>query len=91
MFESEFAVQENIVSRSNQDGTVVIMKMDDGNTFFKINGVAAMVWKELSKSRKINEITKEIIENYNAPESVILSDINNFLQTLLQKELIKKN
>jgi hypothetical protein len=90
MFECNYAVKESIVSRTNQDGTVIIMKMDEGNTFFKINGVAAEVWKELSTKKNINEITAEIVNSYNASEETIETDIKNFVETLLSKELIQK-
>lgn len=90
MFECNYLIPEGIVSRANQDGTVILMKMDDSNTFFKINGVAAEVWRELTSKKHINEITSEVISTYNAPEEKIKSDIKNFVDTLLEKELIQK-
>jgi hypothetical protein len=90
MFECNYAVKESIVSRTNQDGTVIIMKMDEGNTFFKINGVAAEVWKELSTKKNINQIAAEIVNTYDASEKTIETDIKNFVETLLSKELIQK-
>jgi len=90
MFDSNYVVLESVVSRSNQDGTVILMKMDEGNTFFKINGVAAEVWRELSSKKDINLIASEVIRSYDAPEEKIKSDIQNFVDTLLSKNLIKK-
>ena len=91
MFDCNYVVQESVVSRANQDGTVIIMKMDEGNTFFKINGVAAEVWKELSNNKNINQICVEIINSYNENEEKIKNDITNFVETLLTKDLIKKS
>lgn len=90
MFDCNYVIQESIVSRSNQDGTVIIMRMDEGNTFFKINGVAAQVWKELSCKKNINQIMTELIATYNAPQDKIKSDVENFIKTLLTKDLIQK-
>jgi hypothetical protein len=90
MFDCNYAVVESVVSRANQDGTVVIMKMDEGNVFFKINGVAAEVWRELSIQKNITEITQNIILSYNESEEKIISDVKFFLETLMTKELIKK-
>ncbi len=90
MFDCNYVVLESVVSRANQDGTVILMKMDEGNTFFKIDGVAAEVWKELSNKKNINDITKDLISAYNAPEEKIKTDVKNFVETLLTKDLIKK-
>ena len=91
VFKCNYFLTENIVSRVNQDGTVIIMKMDEGNTFYKINGVAAEVWKELSTKKNINQIVDEVISNYEAPEEKIRNDIKIFVETLLAKDLILKN
>lgn len=91
MFESKYVVEEGIVSRTNQDGTVIIMKMDEGNTFFKINGVAAVVWKELALKKDINDIYHSALAEYNVTENQLKSDIQNLLDSLLAKSLIKKN
>ena len=91
MFDCNYEVQESVVSRANQDGTVILMKMDEGNTFFKINGVAAEVWRELSVKKDINQITKDVISNYDASEDKIKSDIKGFVETLLAKDLIRKS
>lgn len=90
MFESNYVVQESVVSRANQDGTVILMKMDEGNTFFKINGVAAEVWKELSTKKHINQIAEEMVSSYDAPKDQIVTDIKNLVDTLLTKDLIKQ-
>lgn len=90
MFSSNYMVQESVVSRANQDGTVILMKMDEGNTFFKINGVAAEVWKELSSKKDINTITDEMINSYDAPKDQIVGDIKNLVDALLAKDLIKQ-
>lgn len=90
MFECNYVVQESVVSRANQDGTVILMKMDEGNTFFKINGVAAEVWKELSSKKDINQIATEMANAYDAPKDQIITDMKNLVETLLTKDLIKQ-
>ncbi len=90
MFESNYVIMEGVVSRSNQDGTVILMKMDEGNTFFKINGVAAQVWKELAAKKDINEIVSGIVNEYDSPADKIMTDVKDFVGTLLAKDLIQK-
>jgi hypothetical protein len=90
MFDCNYVIQESVVSRTNQDGTVVIMKMDEGNTFFKINGVAAEVWVDLSKSKNINQIIRDIVGSYNETSEKIEEDVKNLIEQLLAKDLILK-
>ena len=85
-----YAIEEGIVSRNNQDGTIILMKMDEGNTFFKINGIAAEVWKELSEKRNLNEIKEKILNDYNTTQAKVNDDIDKFIDTLLNKNLIIK-
>ncbi|AUN99944.1 PqqD family protein [Bacteriovorax stolpii] len=90
MFESNYSIPEDIVSRSNQDGTVILMKMDEGSTFFKINGAAAEIWKEMVAKKDLNQIAEEMFSTYNAPKEQIQSDIKNFVETLVSKNLLVK-
>lgn len=85
-----YSLVEGLVSRSNQDGTVIIMKMDEGNNFFKINGVAAFFWKELSQNKKTDEIVLSILENYETSKEEVERDVLNFIKVLIEKELIVK-
>ena len=85
-----YAIEEGIVSRNNQDGTIILMKMDEGSTFFKINGVAAEVWKELSEKKNLNQIKEKILMNYNSTEVKVNEDVENFIDSLVKKNLIKK-
>lgn len=90
MFQSNYLIPEDIVSRANQDGTVILMKMDEGNTFFKINGAAAEIWKEMVAKKDLNQIAEEMYTSYNAPKEQIQSDITSFVETLLAKNLLIK-
>lgn len=84
-----YVLSESIVSRTNQDGTVIVMNIDEGNTFFKINGVAAEVWNELSQKKDINQIIEKVSNEYNAPKEKIIEDVNGLVEKLLAKNLIK--
>jgi hypothetical protein len=90
MFETNYSISENVVSRANQDGTIVLMKLDEGDTFFKINGVAAVVWKELSLKKNLNQIAEEIMNDYNVSADKLTTDMNKLLATLVEKDLIQK-
>ena len=43
-FNSNIEVAPEIVSRTSNDGTIIVMKMTDDDFFYKINGVSAEIW-----------------------------------------------
>lgn len=90
MLDQQYVIATDIVSRNNTDGTVVIMKMDDSNNFFKINGVSAEIWSGLSGQKSLKTIASDILNNYDISDEVVTKDITSVVHTLLEKNLIKK-
>jgi hypothetical protein len=88
MTDTKYELSEDIVARTNQDGTVIIMKMDDSNNFFKINGVAAEIWTGLSAQKNMDVIIANILKQYNVTEDVLKNDAETLLKTLVQKQLL---
>lgn len=87
---TKYELAADIVSRVNQDGSVVIMKMDDSNNFFKINGVAAEIWTGLSNAKNVEDILSDILENYEVTPHLLKKDSDALINTLLEKNLILK-
>lgn len=90
MSETYFEVAEDVVFRTNKDGTVVIMRMDDSNNFYKIDGVAAKIWTELSGNLSLEMIQNNILNEYEVSSEKIATDSEHLIASLLQKNLIKK-
>jgi hypothetical protein len=87
----DYKTAQDIVSRKNQDGTVIIMKMDESNIFYKINGIASEVWDGLSNQLPLATIKNSILENYNVNDSKLDQDIQALISNLLKKKLIEPN
>ena len=85
-----FKVAEDIISRTNQDGTCVLMRMDDSSVFFKIDGVAAEVWQEITKGSKANSILDQLAQKHSVEMSVLENDTKSFLEEILNKKFIIK-
>jgi hypothetical protein len=61
-------VREEVVFRSNKDGSIVVMKMNDDDMFYKINGVAAEMWQKFSeKKSNLGDVANELSKNYSIP------------------------
>ena len=84
-----YQILEDVVSRNNQDGTFVLMKMDDSELFYKIEGVAAEIWKGIEQKKNIASIKSQIMGEYNVAEDQLNKDIESFVTTLLSKKLLK--
>jgi len=85
--DSKFQKHEDVVSRKNANDIVVLMKMDDSSSFFKINGVAAEVWELIDNGMSVKEVVDKLSIEYNVTKEQLQSDVNGLLTTLLEKEL----
>ncbi len=90
MINQNYEVCEDVVSRDNQDGTVIVMKMDEGNTFFKLTNISADIWRELTQKKGLNQIFNGVLENYDVTEEVLRQDVEHLMKGLLQRRLVKE-
>ena len=85
--DSKFQKHEDVVSRKNANDVIVLMKMDDSSSFFKINGVAAEVWELIESGLTVKEVLIKLSADYDVSEDQLKSDINDLLTNLLEKDL----
>jgi hypothetical protein len=88
--ELKVEIDKDLVSRKNDDGSTILMKMDDSETFYKIEGVAAEVWNKLSDGMELQNVVEEIVEKYDTDPSTVEADINTLLNDLQNFKLLKK-
>ncbi len=83
-------LNKEAIFRINTDGTVVVMKMDDDNNFFKITGLAASIWKSLSEEDKsLDEIAFQVTNEYDVSIDQARLDSEEFIKKLVQLDLAK--
>lgn len=86
-----FDVSRDIVSRKNQDGTVVLMRMDDSELFYKIDGIAAEVFALIDGKKNVLSIASEVLSNHPGNEERLPKDIDSFFKKLVDMKMILKN
>lgn len=87
--ETVFKRSEEIVDRkNNNENVIVLMKMDDSSSFYKIRGVATEVWELLSEGKPVKTIIEEITGRYEAPKDKIREDVEKFLNELMEMDVI---
>lgn len=90
MINQNYEVYEDVVSRDNQDGTVIVMKMDEGNSFFKLTNISADIWRELTQKKDLNQIFNEVMNSYDVSEEVLRQDIEKLMKGLVERRLLKE-
>lgn len=58
--ETGYLISKNLISRRNQDGSVILMKLDETSYFYKITGIIAAMWNELESAKSASAL----IEHY---------------------------
>ena len=81
--EAHVVISNDIVIRENKDGTVIAMKMDDSDLFYKIDGVAAEVFKNLRKNIDLKTSVENLSKKHSVPMSTLHNDVSAFLKKLV--------
>jgi ribosome-associated translation inhibitor RaiA len=80
--EARVNISDEIVVRENKDGTVIAMKMDDGDLFYKIDGAAAKIFKDLRKNKDLKTSVQEIADFFKVELVHVQKDASEFLKQL---------
>lgn len=79
-----FCSNKNLISRRNQDNTVIIMKLDDANTFYKISDLAANIWNLFQSPANAQDILTALLTKFSpVPAEQVKTDFNAFVENLL--------
>ena len=85
---NSYIVSKEIVGRKNQDNTVIIMKLDDSKVFYKINGLAALIWSFFQSPASEAMVVQAFHKKYAISTNDFHSEISLFIQSLLAKNLL---
>ena len=88
LIDQNYTLAEDIVARTNNDGSFILMKMDESSTFFKIEGVASYVWQQMNEGQTLPEIMISIEEQFDVAKDQLENDVEGFLSELIKRELI---
>lgn len=87
---TRYVIDDEIVASRNNDGSIVAMKVDDSDLFYKITGVATEVWNKLEAGVNTDEIIASITSEYEISKDVVEKDIEEFYKDLLKFNIIKQ-
>jgi regulatory protein YycI of two-component signal transduction system YycFG len=87
--QNNFIMNDGVVFRTNKDGTVVVMKMNDDEVFYKIDGVAAEIFQRITVSESnLGLLAEDLSKEYEVSSQKIIDDAQDFLEKAISLDLI---
>ena len=86
--EQKFQLAQDIVVRKNNDGTIIVMIMDDSNLFYKVDGVAAEVFSLLEQEKSYGEVIDLLSNKHSVSTELLKKDSFTFLKDLERLEML---
>ena len=85
-----FTRAPSVISRMNQNGTVILMKIDRANLFYKIDGVAAEAWTVLDAPRDPGPLAEHLRKRFPAGSRTLARDLDQLLKKFVDYGLVVK-
>lgn len=82
--------RDEVISRSNPDRTVTIMRFDDDEHFFVLDGIAAELWSMIDGKRSLERIKDALIQKHRPPRERFARDVANLIRSLMREQLVRK-
>ncbi len=80
-----FSTNTNTISRRNQNDTVIIMKTDDANVFYKIEGAGVHVWHLFQSPCRASDIKAALEKKFKEVSAAqIEADLTQFISKLTE-------
>ncbi|WP_309499254.1 PqqD family protein [Sulfurovum sp.] len=70
------------------DGEMVLLDMESEN-YFGIDEVGTAIWKAMQEKETLKEVFDVLLEQYEVTEEVLEGDLSDFLDKLLENELVR--
>lgn len=83
-----FVVSKKVISRRNQDGTIVLMKLDETSLFYKIEGLAVHVWTEFQSPKTLKGLLGHLQGLSSEHATQLAGDLRAFVETLVEGKLL---
>jgi hypothetical protein len=86
---SERFVQNKEIIQSSIANEVVMMDVESG-FYFGLNSVGSIIWSLLGSPITFDELINKLMEQFQVDRVTCEADTQNFIQQLLEKNIIRK-
>ena len=85
-----YATNKGLISRRNQDDTVIIMKTDNSNVFYKIDALSAQIWHLFQTPANAQDLLNILISKFSdLSKDNVESDFIGFITKLMEFNIIE--
>lgn len=82
------SIRREVLWRKNKDGTIAVMKIDDDQYFYQIDGLAAKIWLQIDNKKSIAKIKDIMVKKLKPPPGKFKKDLLVFFQELQKEQLV---
>lgn len=87
---NSYSSNKSLISRRNQDDTVIIMNADSTNVFYKIDALAAQIWQLFQTAANPQNILNALTIKFSElPKEKIESDFVGFMTQLMTLKMLE--
>jgi Chaperone of endosialidase len=83
-----YKVADSVISRRNQNGTIILMKTNKAISFYKIEGMATEAWRCFESPQTNESVTEHLTKLYPKKSKILSREVSNFTKKLLSWELL---
>jgi hypothetical protein len=83
-----FSIFDNNIINDIFGEEVVLVNLESG-VYYSLRSSATQIWKRIINQYSIEEILIDLLEIYQTDEKELIEEIHQFIQSLLEKKIIK--
>ena len=80
---------DDVLVRKNPDQTLSILKIEDEENFYTLDGIAAELYSMIDGTRTLDQIKKQLMEKHSPPKAKFTKDVDQLVKQLKKAQLIK--
>ena len=96
MFPTNFSFDQNtilvksneFVHRINPDNTAILVKLSEEDEFYKIDGVASILWQAIDGKSTVGQILDVLLNEYDVDLKQLVEDAGPFLDRLIELKIV---
>ncbi|MCC6277965.1 MAG: PqqD family protein [Oligoflexia bacterium] len=78
----------NVISRTNIDGTVAIMRLDEDQFFYTLDGISADLWNQFNGKANLSSLIKALSKKHPFDQKRMQKDAEKMILQLKKQKLV---
>ena len=83
-----FKISNELISKKKDDGSIIIVKLSDDESYVQIEGYCCKIWEMLEKGKDEPQILKQITKDYPDQEEEAVKLFKKFIKDLKKNKII---